>query len=76
VIPDHGSTGAAIVSCCSYVAVSLLSAVLFFRTSHASFREALLPHRGDLHSYLDVARKLRGRLAAARPGAYAAREAK
>ena len=26
VIPDHGSTGAAIVSCCSYVVASVLAA--------------------------------------------------
>ena len=35
VIPDHGSTGAALVSCGSYIAVSLLSALLFFRTTEA-----------------------------------------
>ena len=35
VIPDHGATGAALVSCGSYVAVSLLSALLFFRTTEA-----------------------------------------
>ncbi len=34
-IPDHGDTGAAIVSCGSYVLVSLLSAVLFFRTTRS-----------------------------------------
>jgi O-antigen/teichoic acid export membrane protein len=72
VVPDHGSVGAAIVSCASYVAVSALSAILFFRGTHASVREALLPRRGDFHGYLELARRLRRRL---RP-AYAAREAK
>jgi O-antigen/teichoic acid export membrane protein len=62
VIPDHGSTGAAVVSCASYVAVSLLSAVLFFRGTRASMRATLVPHRGDLHGYLELARRLRRQL--------------
>lgn len=68
VIPDHGTTGAAIVSCCSYVAVSVLSAVLFFRTGEAGMREALVPHRGDLHGYFELARKIKGRLTGGRGG--------
>ena len=74
VIPDHGSVGAAVVSCCSFIAVSLLSAVLFFRTGEAGIRESLVPHRGDLHEYLELARKLRRRLQAG--GGEAAAEAK
>jgi O-antigen/teichoic acid export membrane protein len=65
VIPDHGTTGAAVVSSCSFVAVSLLSAALFFRTTGAPWRASLVPHRGDLHGYLALAqrveRRLRGR---------------
>jgi O-antigen/teichoic acid export membrane protein len=66
VIPDNGSTGAAVVSCCSYLAVSALSAVLFFRTTHATPHESLIPRHGDLHGYLKLARRIRSRL---RPGA-------
>jgi O-antigen/teichoic acid export membrane protein len=64
VIPDHGSTGAALVSCGSYVAVSLLSALLFFRTTEAGLGDSLLPRRGDLHEYLRLARRVRGALLA------------
>jgi O-antigen/teichoic acid export membrane protein len=56
VIPDHGATGAAIVSCGSYVAVSLLSAALFFRTTEAGVRDSLVPRRGDLRDYVRLAR--------------------
>jgi O-antigen/teichoic acid export membrane protein len=62
VIPDHGTTGAAVVSCCSFVAVSLLSAVLFYRTTGAPLRASLLPHRGDLHGYLALARRVEQRV--------------
>jgi O-antigen/teichoic acid export membrane protein len=62
VIPDHGSTGAAVVSCASYVAVSLLSAVFYFRGTAASFRGSLVPHHGDLRGYLELARMLRRQL--------------
>ena len=64
VIPDHGSTGAALVSCGSYIAVSLLSALLFFRTTEAGLRGSLVPRRGDLHEYLRLARRVRGALLA------------
>jgi O-antigen/teichoic acid export membrane protein len=67
VIPDHGPTGAAIVSCGSYVAVSLLSAVLFFRTSGARVRDSLVPRRGDLQDYVRLARRV-GRALLARSG--------
>ncbi len=63
VIPDHGSTGAAVVSCASFIAVSILSAVLFFRSTGARLQDALIPRRGDLHSYFVLARRVRsGRL--------------
>jgi O-antigen/teichoic acid export membrane protein len=64
VIPDHGDTGAAIVSCGSYVVVSLLSAVLFFRTTQAGIRNSLLPGRQDLDDYVRLARRIQGRLLA------------
>ena len=67
VIPEHGPTGAAIVSCGSYVAVSLLSAVLFFRTSGARVRDSLVPRRGDLQDYVRLARRV-GRALLARSG--------
>ena len=57
VIPDHGTTGAAIVSCCSYVVSSLLAAVLYFRGSGASPRRSLLPRAADLRDYERLARR-------------------
>lgn len=64
VIPDHGATGAALVSCGSYIAVSLLSALLFFRTTEAGLGRSLVPRRGDVHEYLRLARRVRGALLA------------
>jgi O-antigen/teichoic acid export membrane protein len=58
VIPDHGSTGAAIVSCCSYVAASLLAAALFLRSAGTSARSALVPEADDLRDYERLARRL------------------
>jgi O-antigen/teichoic acid export membrane protein len=63
VIPDHGATGAAVVSCCSYIVVSLLSAVFFFRTTAVGAKAALVPHRRDLDDYVSLVRKLRSRMA-------------
>jgi O-antigen/teichoic acid export membrane protein len=57
VIPDHGATGAAIVSCCSYVAASLLAGFLFFRVSGGSIRTALVPRAEDLRDYVRLARR-------------------
>jgi O-antigen/teichoic acid export membrane protein len=57
VIPDHGSTGAAIVSCCSYIAASLLAAYLFLRAQGHSVRAALLPRAEDFRDYLRLARR-------------------
>ncbi len=57
VIPDHGSTGAAIVSCCSYVVASLLAAVLFFRYTGTRVAEALVPRSNDLRDYMSLARR-------------------
>ncbi len=59
VIPDHGSTGAAIVSCGSYVVVSLLSAFLFFRSSGTPLAAALIPRASDLGDYVELAQRLR-----------------
>ena len=64
VIPDHGSTGAAVVSCGSYIVASLLSALLFFRSTGARAGDALLPRRGDLHDYVKLARRIRSGLLA------------
>jgi O-antigen/teichoic acid export membrane protein len=57
VIPDHGSTGAAIVSCCSYVVASALAAYLFLRTPGHSARAALVPRGEDLQDYVRLARR-------------------
>ena len=57
VIPDHGSTGAAIVSCCSYVAASLLAGYLFLRARGHSARSALVPTADDLRDYVRLARR-------------------
>jgi O-antigen/teichoic acid export membrane protein len=59
VIPDHGSTGAAIVSCCSYAVVSLLSAFLFFRSTRTPLAAALVPRASDLRDYADLAQRVR-----------------
>ncbi|MGH2925610.1 MAG: lipopolysaccharide biosynthesis protein [Solirubrobacterales bacterium] len=57
VIPDHGSTGAAIVSCCTYVVASVLAAVLFFRSTGTPVAEALVPRSSDLRDYASLARR-------------------
>ncbi len=62
VIPDHGTTGAAIVSCCSYVAVSLLSAILFFRSTRTPIAAALLPRSSDLRDYVNLVHRVRAGL--------------
>jgi O-antigen/teichoic acid export membrane protein len=62
VIPDHGTTGAAIVSCCSYVLTSLLSAVLFFRSTRTPVTAALVPRSSDLRDYVNLVRRVRAGL--------------
>ena len=57
VIPDHGSTGAAVVSCCSYIAASVLAAYLFLRVPSHSARSALVPTADDLRDYVRLARR-------------------
>jgi O-antigen/teichoic acid export membrane protein len=59
VIPHSGTTGAAIVSCCSYAVVSLLSAVLFFRSTRTPLSAALIPRADDLRDYVDLAQRIR-----------------
>jgi hypothetical protein len=59
VIPDFGDTGAAIVSCGSYVLVSLLAGLLFFRTTEAGIGDSLLPRRQDLDDYVKLARRIK-----------------
>jgi O-antigen/teichoic acid export membrane protein len=66
VIPDHGSTGAAVVSCCSYIAASLLAAYLFLRAPGHSARSALVPTARDLRDYVRLARRGLERMQAAR----------
>jgi O-antigen/teichoic acid export membrane protein len=62
IIPDHGATGAAIVSCCSYVVASLLSAFLFFRSTGTPIAAALVPRSRDIRDYVDLARRVRARM--------------
>jgi O-antigen/teichoic acid export membrane protein len=56
VIPDHGATGAAVVSCGSYVVASLTAAVLFFRSTHTSL-DAVIPRASDLGDYMALVRR-------------------
>ena len=63
VIPDHGSTGAAVVSCCSYVAASLLAAYLFLREPRHSLHASLVPTAEDLRDYVRLARRGISRIA-------------
>ena len=60
VIPDHGATGAAIVSRCSYIAASLLAGYLFLRVPGTSFRQALEPRADDIRDYARVGRRFLG----------------
>ena len=63
VIPDHASTGAAIVSCCSYVVASGRAAYLFLRAPRAhQCAAALVPNSVDLRDYARLGR-LRARCA-------------
>ena len=57
VIPDHGSTGAAIVSCCSYIVASALAAYLFLRAPGHTARSSLIPRADDLRDYARLARR-------------------
>jgi O-antigen/teichoic acid export membrane protein len=57
VIPDHGSTGAAIVSCCSYVAAAALAGYLFLRTPGHTVRSSLIPRADDLRDYARLVRR-------------------
>src|SRR5262249_22530262 len=57
VIPDHGSTGAAIVSCCSYALAAVITAYFFFRLSSTPPAHALLPRAEDLRDYVRLARR-------------------
>jgi O-antigen/teichoic acid export membrane protein len=63
VIPDHGSTGAAVVSCCSYVVASALAAYLFLKGPHHSVRTAMVPTAEDLRDYVRLARRGLSRIA-------------
>ena len=63
VIPDHGATGAAVVSSCSYVVASGLAAYLFLRAPGHSVRSSLVPTEEDLRDYLRLARRGLSRIA-------------
>jgi O-antigen/teichoic acid export membrane protein len=62
VIPDHGSTGAAIVSACSYVLATLIAAALFFRSTRTPVGAALVPRASDLRDYVILAQRAWARL--------------
>ena len=68
VIPDYGSTGAAVVSCCSYVVASALAAYLFFRSPGHSVRSTLIPRADDLRDYVRLAQRGRAAVGRARAG--------
>lgn len=57
VIPDHGATGAAVVSSCSYIVASGLAAYLFLRAPGHSVRSSLVPTGDDLRDYVRLARR-------------------
>jgi O-antigen/teichoic acid export membrane protein len=59
VIPDGGTTGAAIVTSVSYVLAAGLAALLFFRTVGVGKREVLIPTRSDVRDYERFAARLR-----------------
>ena len=59
VIPDYGTTGAAVVTSLSYATAAALAAILFFRTVRASRREVLVPTREDISDYEKFAKRLR-----------------
>jgi O-antigen/teichoic acid export membrane protein len=63
VIPDHGSTGAAVVSCCSYVVASALATYLFLREPRHSVRTTMVPTAEDLRDYVRLARRGLSRIA-------------
>jgi hypothetical protein len=61
VIPDHGATGAAVVSACSYSAAFALAAVLYLRLPGVRAAESL-PEAEDIWEYRRMARKVLRRL--------------
>ena len=63
VIPDHGSTGAAVVSCCSYIVASALAAYLFLKEPRHSVRTSMVPTADDLRDYVRLARRGLSRIA-------------
>jgi O-antigen/teichoic acid export membrane protein len=60
VIPEAGTTGAAIVTSVSYLLAAGLSALLFFSTVRTSLRETLIPTRADMRDYKRFVARLRG----------------
>src|SRR4051794_12338145 len=63
VIPDHGSTGAAVVSCASYVVASALAAYLFLKEPRHSVRTSIVPTADDLRDYVRLAQRGLSRIA-------------
>jgi O-antigen/teichoic acid export membrane protein len=63
VVPGSGVTGAAVVSCASYLAASLAAGVLFARATGLPGRRFLLPTGADLDDYLRLGGRLRAEAA-------------
>jgi O-antigen/teichoic acid export membrane protein len=55
VIPEEGTTGAAVVSLCSYAAGALIAYWFFRRTTGIAASRALVPRGEDVRAYRDVA---------------------
>ena len=55
VIPDHGATGAALVSTASYLLSALVSFLWFRHVTGIPARDALIPRADDLRAYPEVA---------------------
>jgi O-antigen/teichoic acid export membrane protein len=54
VIPDHGATGAAIVSCASYLLTAVITFAFFRHLTGIGARRAFIPERADLRAYPEV----------------------
>jgi O-antigen/teichoic acid export membrane protein len=58
VVPEHGTTGAAIVTSVSYVLAAAVAAILFFRTVRVPPSQILVPTSGDVRDYERYASRL------------------
>jgi O-antigen/teichoic acid export membrane protein len=57
-VPLWGGVGAAAASAGSYLAVGLLTAVVFARVTDVSLRQCLLPDREDIEAVINAARRV------------------